>query len=246
MTKKIYKEPISVICIQSNGSKKLIKDCIYLATSLTGNISNPWRYLYIKGLGSYQAKFFSTLDGISMNDFEEFTTQQNYVNRIRPELDTDYTGQYVRCVYSASKFLKEGEIYFVEKQFRKSNRTKYNFGYYEYDFKLKNIKNKVNSWNFQEIPLTEQRNIKLKTLDGLSIKTGDMSRKFLLYTEQEKTTILFDILSKTLIDISFIQNKTNIKNLIVDMMFIKGKKYDLLKEEIELFLSKNINDLINM
>ena len=243
MATETYKNPIVIICIKSSTSTKIIKGCQYLAIRLYGP-SNE-RYVQIKDVGTYKAEYFTLLDGTSLKNVNDFSIQS--YDRVIPNVK-DYTGQYVKCVYSSSKYLKEDEIYYVEQQIK---GYKYNYTYrgtkeYEYYFKLKNIKNKVNTYRFKEIPLIEQRNIKLKNINGDTIKTGDMTRKFLLYNEIEKNTILFNLLSRSLYDINKIQNKNNIKELIIKMMLIKGKCCSILKEEIESFLNNNINDLINM
>ena len=61
-----------------------------------------------------------------------------YEDSVNPKIK-DYTGEFVKCAYSSSKKVKEGEIYYVEKQLKKNKLKNFSLTYYdEYFFKLKN------------------------------------------------------------------------------------------------------------
>jgi len=171
---------------------------------------------------------------------------------MRKEVDPkskNYTGEFVKCRYSSGKSYKEGEIYYVEKQIsiEKKSSGWYNSNTYtEYKFKIRGIKISSSTHRFEEIPIIEQRKIKLKNLKGEKIKTGEQTRKFLLYSEKEKISILFEILSKVLIDINKTDNIEKLNFDIVDLMIKKDLKYSLTREDIEPFLRENLNTHLNV
>jgi hypothetical protein len=238
MTGNIIKNNIKVICKKTNGSLKLVKGGEYEITRLTTIFGK--RCVNIQNLGSYKVDNFVLEDGQPVSNLNDFYTE---IPEIIDCEHKNYTGQFVRCRFSYSKDLKEGEIYYVENQIKEECSmiiTKY----YKYFLKIRGVKNKVQSYAFEELPLEEQRYIKLKTLNGTEIKTGEQTRKFLLYTEAERIAILFDLLAKSLSDCNKSKGIENTKKIIVDMMLMKGRKYVVNIEDIENFINKNITDLI--
>jgi len=239
----IIKEPIKVICVDSK-SNKLIKGATYNANNLWVHLND--KYVYLKDIGTYNAKYFNTLDGTPLIKHSDFSME------VRKDVDPkskNYTGQFVKCRYSSGKNYKEGEIYYVEKQIsiEKKSSGYYNSSTYtEYKFKIRGIKISSSTHRFEEIPIIEQRKIKLKNLKGEKIKTGEQTRKFLLYSEKEKISILFEILSKVLIDINKTDNIEKLNFDIVDLMIKKDLKYSLTREDIEPFLRENLNTHLNV
>lgn len=237
-----YKEPIKVICVKSS-SKRLICGGVYLATSLSthkwSNITK--RTISIKNVGSYNINYFTLQDGSSLDNYEDFSIEQN-----RLDLDNkDYSGQYVRCMFNSGKSFKDGEIYFVEK-----HETSYSTGYKGikypiHKFKIKGIYNLINPFRFLEIPIAEQRKIKLKNLKGEKTKTGNETRKFLLFSKKEQTIILYELLCKTLNTLKNVKIE-NTNNLIIQLMKNQGKNYGITEEEINLFLNEKNKDLLNI
>ena len=238
----MFREPIKIICINSRSSIKLIKGAIYFARSIHTNTHSKERRVYIDNVGYYLTKYFKLLDGSSLDSIQDFTIPRG------KNLDTkskNYIGEFIRCRYSSGKYLKEGEIYLVEEQRNiPIKNSKGVLTRYEPKLKLKGIKNPVCPYRFEEIELKDQRNIKLKKLNGDKIKTAEQTRKFLLYTEKEKIIILFEILTKILLDIKQIE-ATNQLDLI-ELMVKKGYKYALLKEDIIPFLNKNIEEILKI
>ena len=232
MVSQIYREPIQVICINSRNSTKLVKGAIYCATSLYSYRAGE-KIICIKGIGAYNVNSFTFLDGTSLHTAPDFTTEQPKM--IDPK-EKNYKGQYVKCRYSSGKSMKEGEIYYVEDQLEivRDNSSYYGSSnkYIEYKLKIRGIKNKVSPYNFNEIDIIQQRYIKLKNLKGDKIKTGDQTRKFLLYTEKERLSIVFDLLSRVLIDVRSIKNLEDTTSTIIDLMIKKGSKYAIIKEDI--------------
>jgi len=235
-------DSLKVICITKN-STKLIKGATYSAISIHsythGKISD--RTIYLKNVGNYSIKNFTLLDGSSLDSIADFNIERT------KGVDTNftnYTGQFVKCRYSSGKSLKEGEIYYIEEQ-RKTERKGYNGKiYYDFKFKIRGIRNCVSPYRFETIPIAEQRNIKLKNLKGEKIKTGEQTRKFLLYTEKQKNCILFKILSQVLLDIDNVEIDSKIN--ISELMLTKGNKnYAIIKEDIELFLKCDISKLLS-
>jgi len=225
----IYNEPITVICIDASHSIKLIKGGTYLANSIRTYSSD--RKIYLKNINYYSAKYFTTIDGKSLDDTPDFTV------KITISLDTDnkdYTGQFVRCLSSSGKVLKQDEIYYVENQIRTQRIGHNNVIFYDTKLKIRGVRNCVSPYRFNEIDITQQRNIKLKNLEGKKAITGDQTRKFLLYSEKEKVRILFDSLTKVLFDINRIENDINLD--ISKLMIIKGKNYSLIEEDVIPFL----------
>jgi len=227
--KNIVKESLKVICIKST-SRKLIKGGIYSASCL--NTQKCWhsndyfKTIYIDNIGSYNSSYFTNIDGTSFDNTADFTT------KYQKNLDCgaiNYTGQLVRCSYGSGKILKEGEIYFVEEQ---KNRT----------IRIKGSRFFYSSYNFNEIPVAKQRLIKLKELKGEKTKTGDQTRKFLLFTENEKKLILFELLYKVLINLRSVElkEKPNIPKLMLSL----GGKYNIIEKEVIEFLSQEIDNLI--
>jgi hypothetical protein len=101
--------------------------------------------------------------------------------------------------------------------------------------KIRGVKNVVNPSNFIEIPLIEQRKLKLKHLNGgPPIITGEKTRKFLLYTEQEKINIIVQLLSKVLIDIT--NAKTTGQIDIKNSMLKKGSRYHIIEDDLIEFI----------
>lgn len=237
----IYKNPITVICTNARNSTKIVKGASYLATCVRLDY-NRNKYVSIKNLGSYSASNFTLEDHTPLSSVPEFDLERQEM--LDPKA-TNYKGQFVKCRYSSGKTLKEGEIYYVEDQFETVTRSNYNgTSYSDFKLKIRGIKNKVNTYNFYQINITEQRSIKLKNLKGDKIKTGEQTRKFLLYTEIEKTAILFDLLGRVVIDISKIENLSTNKIDIIELILKKGSKYALIREDIDDFLKSKIDILL--
>lgn len=236
----VYKEPLRVICINARNSTKLIKGATYFAQGIkTG--SDKKREVQIKDVGFYSINYFSLMDGRSLNTEPDFHIQNN-----RKSLDTtnkNYKGQFVRCRWSTGKSLKEGEIYYVEEQRETTEISSWNNTSYKHvKFKIRGIRNPVNPYRFEEIDIREQRSIKLKNLKGDKIKTGEQTRKFLLYSEREKIQILFEVLYKTLFDLSKTEITPDVDML--SLMIRKGNNYALLEEDIKPFLKGKVETLL--
>lgn len=230
-----------VICINSKHSTKLIKGAVYDVDALHTN--NLDRYIHLCNLGSYNIKKFTQTDGQSFDNIKDFSVNNNYLERIKPG-EKDYTGQFVKCFCDTGKSLKKDQFYFVESQ-KSTTHTSYNgTTWYEYKIKIRGIRNLISSDRFIEIPLIEQRNIKLKNLEGTPIKTGEKTRKFLHYDEKKKTAILIDAINKVLIDINNTANYDKVNINFIEMILIKGKNYNIIENEVIEFLNSNIGSLI--
>ena len=231
----IYKEPIQVICVNTRNSTKLIKGATYLATAIHTYAYNgqPTRRIYLKDVGGYSLPYFTLLDGRSLDNEPDFTVERD----TRIDTKKDYTGQFVKCTYSSGKSFKKDELYYVENQVS-TNKNRYN----GVKFKIRGIKNLVNCYRFSEVSIAEQRKIKLNNIKGNKTKTGEQTRKFLLYTENEKVAILFETLTRVLIDVNKIQVPVKID--IVGLMLLKGKNYALLEEDIKPFLKGKIETIL--
>ena len=233
----IYKEPIKVICVKTKASKKLIIGAIYSATSIsTDSKDKNDRHIRIPA-GLYSLECFTSIDGKSLKNEPDFKIEW------KPSLDIHkiYINQCVRCRYSSGKTLKNGEIYFVENQ-RSMSRTGWKGQIIPYiQLKIRGIRNWVSSTNFEEMHISEQRKIKLKNLNGEKVKTGESTRKFLLYTEKEKIVILFSLLLGSLVDINGAEliEQPDISKFILN----KGKQYNVIEEDITEFV-KNIKSTL--
>lgn len=238
-----YKEPVKVICIDSKNSTKLIKGATYLASSLiTYNYSNKKeRKIYIKDVGSYHIDYFTLLNGKSLKNESDFNVEYNKLDN-----NKNYIGQFIRCKssYSSSKILKQGEIYLVENQKTIQQKLYNGKSINELKLKIRGIKNFVTAYNFEEISVTEQRKFKLKNLKGEKINTGEQTRKFLLYSENERNIILLEILAKVLKDLNNAQNINVEKPKLLELILSKGKKFDITKEDVNVFLKNNIENII--
>jgi hypothetical protein len=228
--------PLKVICINPKCSIKLIKGATYIAESI--HTYNKKRSVYLKNVGSYDPKNFTLLNGDPLTNQPDFTIERNLL-----DANKNYTGQFVKCRYSSGKSMKEGEIYYVENE-KRELRKGYgsNNNYYDVKLKIRGVRNFVSTYRFEEIPIKEQRNIKLKNLKGEKIKTGEQTRKFLLYTEKEKINILFEILARTMADLNKIEYDKEIN--IVDQMITKGRNYNIAKEDIIPFLKNKIEIIL--
>ena len=235
---------LKIICINDKHSIKLIKGAVYLANALYTS-TNTYkktieRVVYIEKLGRFNIKYFTDINGEPLDKLSDFNNWNNVNNLALDTSKKDYTGQFVKCTSNTGKTLKEGEIYYVELQ----KKTRYSKV-----FKIRGIKNNISTYHFEEIPIKEQRSIKLKNLKGETTKTGERARKYLLFTEKEKTSIMFNILSQVLIDINNTSEiDVNLIN-ITELMTIKGKRnYNIIEEDIvefsNKFLKNNIESLI--
>ena len=233
--------PLKVVCINSRNSTKLIKGGIYSVFAL--DTRGTEKTIYLKDVGSYNIKNF-TLNGGSLDKIPDFNIMgSNSIN-----LKNDYTGQFVICRNNSGRSLKEGEIYYVEEHKKLIENVRNYTGQMMQrtvdKFKIRGIKNLLFAYNFNEIEIKEQRHIKLKHLKGEFIKTGDQTRKFLLYTEKEKTIILFELLAKSLTDLKYVE--LNKPANIIEMMLIKGKKYVINEDDIKLFLNQKITNTLKI
>jgi len=226
----IYKEPIKVICVNPKGSKKLIKGAIYSATSIGTDYHNPEDRFIRISVGRYSLNCFTFIDGNSLKN------EPDFVIEYKPMLDftKDYTDQCVRCRWSSSKILKNGEIYYIESQ-RIINKKSWNgtlTPYYQ--VKLRGINRWTSSSNFEEIHISEQRKIKLNNLNGEKVKTGESTRKFLHYSERERIQILCQLLNSSLIDINNaeLMERVDLFKIILN----KGKQYNIIDEDVKPFL----------
>lgn len=226
----LYKEPLKVTCIKTGGSVKLIKGATYLADRLTSNSRSNLKTVYLKNLGTYYATHF-TYNGKPLNDEPDFI-----IEHYRFDQEKDYTNKFVICNWSNSISLKEGETYYVESHIKTPRSSYANKIYYSHEFKIKGIKNHVNAYQFSEIPLVEQRNLKMKNLQGVDVVSNIKVRKFLLYTEKEKTLILFEALTKILRDLKSVECENKI--LISNLILTKTKKYNIKAEDLTDFLIK--------
>lgn len=223
-----YKDPIKVICVKTASSKKLIKGAIYSATHI-GTSYNKERYIRIT-VGHYSLDCFTHIDGSSLENIPDFI-----VNRQDLDKDKDYTDQCVKCNYSSNKTLKEGEIYYVEAQ---KNEIRYDWHKNPYNhitLKIRGMKNWTSSSNFEEVPVSDQRKIKLKNIRGEKVKTGESTRKFLLYSKKERTQILLQLLTSCIADINNTEltEQVDISKLILK----KGTKYNILEEDVRPFIN---------
>ena len=236
MAELIYKEPLKVICIKTGNSKKLIKGAIYFATYNIARSNGKIKenYVNLKDTGSYKSEYFTTLDNINLTKYPEFKTEQI------KSIDTsknDYTGQFIKCRYSTGN-LKDNEIYYVEEQ---RNISK-NSNRYIAKLKIRGFRNLINPYRFTEIPISEQRKIKLKNLGGECVKTGEQTRKFLLYTEKEKIFTLYQVLARTLFDMKRIEFNENPD--IIKLMLIRCKEHGIIEEDITTFLKQKPETLL--
>lgn len=225
-------EPLRVICINPKGSVKLIKGAIYEANSLITHQNK--KRVYLNNVGNYDAINFVLEDSYkNLSNEPDFITQykRNYL-----DVNKNYIGQFVKCRYSNSKYLKTDEIYYVEDQKIITTMGYNHTPHYNLRLKIRGIKNYISYYSFYEIPIKEQRNIKLKNLHGIKTKTGEETRKFLLYTEKEKITILTELFYKVITDINNIESKNKINFL--DLMLTKGKRYHIISEDLTDFFKR--------
>jgi hypothetical protein len=223
----LYKEPLKVVCVKTGGSVKLIKGATYLANSLFSNSRSDIKTVQLKNLGSYHATHFKYNDK-SLNDEPDFI-----IEHYRFDRDKDYTDKFVICNWSNGISLKEGEIYYVESHIKTSSGYK---RYSTHEFKIRGIKNPVSAYQFSEVPLIDQRNLKMKSLYGEDVVSNVKTRKFLLYTEKEKTLILFEALTKILKDLKNVESKNKIS--ISNLILTKTRKYNTKIEDLDDFLIK--------
>lgn len=235
----IISEPIKVICINGKCSIKLIQNATYIATDLS--TFRDKRSINIKGVGYFKSDYFTLLDGASLSNLKDFELN---TSKILDSANKIYTGQFIRCKRSTNKSVKSGELYYVEDQKLTYYKSSYNGkSYPEYKIKLRGIDRYLMSTNFEEVPISEQRNIKLKNLNGIKTPTGEQYRKFLHYSEKEKISILLQLLNKVLIDILSvvdIKDKFNLTELMIE----KGKRYDIIKDDINLFLTPEMKNIL--
>ena len=236
------KEPIRVICTNSRASIKLIKGVTYFANSMYVAYGGVKR-VYLDNFGNYNANNFVLESGDPLESISTFSTIRNQNNLNK---DIDYTGQFVRCKWSSGKTLKENEIYYVISQKVTTSSGSY---YTQRKLKIRGVRNYVSDYRFEELTKKEQRSVKLRNIAGEKPKTGDLTRKFLLYNEKQKIHIIIEILLRILNDLRGVELSKKLD--IYELFIIKGNKYDLQKEdilEVKDLLEKLIepyNDLIS-
>ena len=187
--------------------------------------------------GSYDPQVFTLLNGDSLKNMPDFNIEIKKLDD-----NKSYIGQFVRCRYSTGKSMKEGEIYYVEDE-RKTTKQRYNNQQYiDIKLKIRGIRNYVSRYRFQEISIKEQRYIKLKNLKGEKTKTGEQTRKFLLYTEKQRIVILFETLTRVMTDLSKMEIDSKID--IVKLIITKGKKYNINEDDITPFLKGKIETIL--
>lgn len=231
-------EPLKVTCTNPKTSLKLIKGAIYDAVALQTRYG--LRKLSLDNIGHYDCKNFEILGGGGFDNILDFSIDRKFL-----DIDTDYTNHLVKCKYSNSKNLKPNEIYLVQRQERFISYQNKISGqkFYDIKLKIKGIKALVSRYRFQEIPMAKQRQLKLKNLNGDNIKTGEETRKFLLYTEKEKFSILTELLTKTLIDINCATFLDGQKVNIINLILRRGKIYNILEDDL-IFFMKQITPLL--
>lgn len=233
-------EPVMVVCKNEKASIKLIKNATYYAMSLQTYTNQ--KSVYIKDVGYFSAYHFLLLNGNSLEKETDFRIKKPEV--LNTTLNK-YTGQFVRCRTDKIKSVKIDEIYYVEDQVIRNYKSSYNGKLYpEIRLKVRGVDRYLSPYNFEEIPIHEQRCIKLKNLNGSKIfKPGEQDRKFLQYNEKEKITILFEILYKVLTDANRIVSSKDKLNLI-DLMVKKGIKHSIIAEDINSFITPEIKLLL--
>lgn len=236
----IYNEPLAVICTNTKTSIKLIKNATYYATSMKTYTSA--KSVTIKDVGIFNSSLFTLLDGSPLKFEPDFKLKDHIILDI---YTNNYTGQFVKCRKSNIKSLKLNGIYYVEEQVTSNYVSSYNHKSYPIiKLKIRGIDRIFSPFNFEEIPIAEQRYIKLKNLNGVEkFSTSEQSRKFLQYNEKEKISVLIDTLSKVLIDakrIVSIKNKLNLTSLMIK----KGNRHSLIDEDINKFLTPEIKKLL--
>jgi len=221
-------------------TSNLIKDATYTAISIrtrknltSVNTAILQRIIHIKGLGYNDINNFKLLNGDNFDNVPDFNELFN--NRLDPK--KNYTNNLVRCVNAENcKNLTTDELYFVEKQIQRAkNRI---------ELKLRGIKNTVSFYRFEEIPLSEQRNLKIKNLNNEKIETGENIRKFLSYSEKEKICIIFELLYKVSFQLSKTKDISNINTDIIKMILNKGKKYNIIEEDLTKYLNVDVNSIL--
>lgn len=230
---------MKVICINSQGVTHIIAGKEYEATSLyherisnnRGVYINGRRKIKIKNLKTYYADRFCAADGSDLQTIPTFEEQIEIVKLC--DKNINYTGQYVKARWDYNK-LKKGEFYLVEKDFLVHNNSRAR------KFKIHGLKYPMASYKFQEVSLSEQRNLKLHSLDGKEIKTGLSQRKFLLYTDRERTRILFEVLGTTLKRLSGTEDLQGVS--LAKQMVKTGKDYDIEESDAVEFLNRSIKE----
>lgn len=242
MSNKItYNEPLQVICINAKHSIKLIEGATYYALTMYQLTSSKQKNVQIKDVGYFDASYFSLLNGKPLDKEQDFITNITNILNIH---SINYTGQFVRCRTSKLKTFKLNQIYYVEEQITTRYISKYNNKSYPLiKLKIKGIERPISPYNFVEIPIAEQRCIKLKNISGNNIFEIDQERKFLHYSEKERISILFEILYNVLKDVNKTINSNNELNL-TKLMLKKGTKYSIIIEDIKDFLKPDIKKML--
>ncbi len=250
---------IEVICINDKGTKKLIKGQKYTIEALweysgynnknIANINHNGKFVHrrrvrVSGVNDYFVDRFEPADGRNFYDIPIFGDEnkwKKYRERAVSPDKKNYKGQFVKCRYDGnSKFLKSGEIYYVEDCRKKSVNIHFGTSY-EYSFKLAGLRNYINPHGLDEIPMKEQRKLKLETIEGKKILSGLNKRKFLYFSEFEQKRI---ILYLYLNSINNLDNVTNLENVnIVNIMVDAGEKYDIRADDIIPIMDKSLNDI---
>jgi hypothetical protein len=233
---------IKVVCINTRGITSLVEGKEYEATSLYNEqiwekghyVDGKRRRIKIKNLKSYYIDRFRAADGSDLKKIPPFEDKIMSYNNNTFEKTVDYTGQYVKAKYDYYK-LKKDEFYLVEKDFGTMSNG-------ERHFKIKGLPYRKSYYNFYPVSLTEQRSLKLQTINGDDIKTGLSTRKFLLYNDRKKIEILFEVLGVTLKRLSGTEDLHGVS--LAKQMVKAGRIYDIEEQDAIEFLNRSIVESI--
>jgi hypothetical protein len=228
LPEEIREETLKVVIVRSS-SKKLIKGCVYECDSYKVK-ENGYKCISIKGIGTYSnLDLFKTLDGKSLKEIKPFKTKKSNVINFTYNLEKDKLkeGDIIVCRYSTSKYLSKGNNYIVKEIKHGQNYR----GETVIDkVKVNNGKNLFYSIsNFSLIDKTEQRKLKFSNMDGGEITSR--KRKFENFTENEKCTVILNILSGIFKNIDFVYELKNF-NLLDEILLI-GKNNDMIESDVK-------------
>jgi hypothetical protein len=217
---------MKVICVNDKGTTKLIKGQVYEANSLF----KTWQgslLISIEGAQSYDIKRFTTIDGNSLSTVNLFNNR-NYNNYL--DYHKNYVGEYVKCKYDGrSKQLIPGQIYLVMDSGEKG-------------FKIKGLKGYFSKFRFQELSISEKRNLKLNNLAGNKIKINK-DRKFLQYSDLEQKKIFFEVLNISLKNLESIEKIDY--DILYKMILKVGNNYGIIKKDIDNIFNKSLGEIFD-
>jgi hypothetical protein len=237
-------------------TKRLVKGASYEVIKLINNPTaqkNRWhRFRVTVKLNDGVSQSFSVLnfkmengDELPKIDWECQNHKINQINYLDYRITKDNTkeGDYVVYQRNSHTSLVEGKKYKIEKLNIRVYNSTFGHTYEELDIKVEGASRFYKSYSFRKCTAEEIRDINLKLVFDENpdlLKVDKKKRKIELYSEEEKSKILAEVLFKSALD------KTRNNLSVVDWAIKKiGSTYGLIPEDFSEIMDKKLQNIFD-